>query len=346
MGTNGLSGMNGPDRVLSNGPMSSVHSRSAGDDDEDPNSPKRGKTFEEIEMIWGLGSNGSAAHENFVDGAKFNLAVGLVILANAMVIGIETEFCRNNGCQESELIWRTIEYVFCAVWVVEMVLRLRAHGLKYFFDPWNVMDFGLVTLAIADAVLPTVQSVLGRENEQRTDNMKMFSVLRMLRLLRLVRVIRLLRIFKELWLLVNGFIHALRVLGWLVVLLLLILYCGAVLTTAMIGEHCDEDYVSFDRCKDMFGGVLLSMFTLFQVLTLEGWAMSVVRPVIAVSPSLVYFFFIFSLPDLFRAHEHRHRRDRGKHAASCGAERRQAAESHGKGAARQPDVASRNLHRC
>jgi len=168
---------------------------------------------------------------------------------------------------------------------------MGAHGLPYFLDPWNVMDFGLVTLAIADAVLPTVQSLRGKEFQ--TDNMKMFSVLRMLRLLRLVRVIRLLRIFKELWLLVNGFIHALRVLGWLVVLLLLILYCGAVLTTAMIGEHCDEDYVSFERCKDTFGGVLLSMFTLFQVLTLEGWAMSVVRPVIEVSPAMVLFFITF-----------------------------------------------------
>jgi voltage-gated sodium channel len=61
----------------------------------------------------------------------------------------------------------------------------------------------------------------------------------------------------------------------------------------MIGEHCDEDYASFERCKDMFGGVLLSMFTLFQVLTLEGWAMSVVRPVVEVSPSLVLFFRVF-----------------------------------------------------
>jgi voltage-gated sodium channel len=81
--------------------------------------------------------------------------------------------------------------------------------------------------------------------------------------------------------------------GALQVLLLLILYCGAVLTTAMIGEHCDEDYVTFERCKEMFGGVLLSMFTLFQVLTLEGWAMSVVRPVIQVSPSMVFFFITF-----------------------------------------------------
>merc|ERR1719171_1910515 len=172
-----------------------------------------------------------------------------------------------------------------------MVLRLRAHGLPYFCDAWNVMDFGLVTLAIMDAVLPTIESLQGKELQ--TDNMKMFSVLRMLRLLRLVRVIRLLRIFKELWLLVNGFIHALRVLGWLVVLLLLILYCGAVLTTAMIGEHCEEDYVSFERCKDMFGGVFLSMFTLFQVLTLEGWAMSVVRPIVEVNPILVFFFISF-----------------------------------------------------
>jgi voltage-gated sodium channel len=259
-------------------------------DRDDPGTPGKRptKTFEEIQSLWGLGPTRQA----FVDSTKFNLAVGSVILANAVAIGVETELCRNDGCRDQEMAWRITEYVFCVVWVVEMVLRLQAAKLQYFYDSWNVMDFCLVTLAVMDAVLPTVQQLRGKDPET-AENMKMFSVLRMLRLLRLVRVIRLLRIFKELWLLVNGFIHALRVLGWLVVLLLLILYCGAILTTAMIGEHCDEDFTHFERCKDMFGGVFLSMFTLFQVLTLEGWAMSVVRPIMDVYPSMVFFFLTF-----------------------------------------------------
>jgi hypothetical protein len=115
----------------------------------------------------------------------------------------------------------------------------------------------------------------------------------LLRLLRIVRVVRLLRIFKELWLLVNGFIQALRVLGWILILISMIIYCAAIFATLAVGEECEEYGDVFVRCEDFFGGVFKSMFTLFQMLTLESWAMSVARPVMTRQPAMTGFFVVF-----------------------------------------------------
>ena len=49
----------------------------------------------------------------------------------------------------------------------------------------------------------------------------------------------------------------------------------------------------------LFGDLGSSAFTLFQVMTLEGWAMEVVRPVMAVYPASWIFFLIFILASTF-----------------------------------------------
>merc|ERR1719261_1997784 len=125
------------------------------------------------------------------------------------------------------------------------------------------MDFVFVGFGLADSYLFELLFSGGGEMEHE-ESLRKLTALRLLRLLRIVRVVRLLHIFKELWLLVNGFIQALRVLGWLLILLSLIIYCAAIIATMMVGEECEEYGEIFIRCEDFFGGVFQSMFTLFQ----------------------------------------------------------------------------------
>jgi voltage-gated sodium channel len=246
------------------------------------------KLWRDKEQMLLLSPTREGAEDHWVDSTKFSLFIGAIILANAVSIGFETEYCggKRGNCDD-QIGWAVVEWIFSLAWLAEMAVRLRVYHLRYFRDPWNCLDFVLVVLAVVDTwILPYTKA--------KHEDMRMFSVLRMLRLLRLVRVVRLLRIFKELWLLVNGFIDALRVLGWLVVLLILILYCGAVIATMVIGDQCHEVAEEFPNCDEMFNGVFLSMFTLFQVLTLESWSMSVARPVMrSTSPLMVLFFVAF-----------------------------------------------------
>ena len=95
------------------------------------------------------------------------------------------------------------------------------------------------------------------------DSLSVLRSLRVLRVLRLVSAVpRLRRIVSALLLAVPG-------VGAIVALLLLVFYVFAVITTKLFGA----------AFPDWFGTIGDSMFTLFQVMTLESWSMGIVRPV-------------------------------------------------------------------
>ena len=103
------------------------------------------------------------------DSTAFNVAIFCVIVANAVVLGIET--------YEDSALLETLDGVFLGIFVVELVIRLLAHGSRpqdFFRSGWNVFDF----VVIGAAFVPGL-----RENA---------TLLRLVRLARVVRAVRLL----------------------------------------------------------------------------------------------------------------------------------------------------------
>ncbi len=102
-----------------------------------------------------------------VEDARFQRLIILLIVANAITLGMETS---------TALVERfgTVLYAFdravLAVFVVEIALRLYAHRLRFFRDPWSVFDLAIVSIAL----LPQTGA---------------FAVLRMLRVLRVLRLV-------------------------------------------------------------------------------------------------------------------------------------------------------------
>merc|ERR1719409_2495378 len=90
--------------------------------------------------------------------------------------------------------WYILELVFCIIFLTELLLRLLVHGCAFFTMPgakaWNICDFVIVTMSVADTFVLTPLGTGG--------SMKFVSMLRFARLARLVRLIRLFKIFKEL----------------------------------------------------------------------------------------------------------------------------------------------------
>merc|ERR1719428_2129506 len=150
-----------------------------------------------------------------------------------------------------------------------------------------------------DAWIFAPMEALGGGNEM---DLSMLGALRLVRMLRLVRLVRLLRMFRELWLIVNGFIQSLRTLGWIICLLSLVLYAFGILVTILVGHNCYEvdffgqvtDVEVFERCDEYYGTVYRSMFSLFQVLTLDSWSDDFVRPLLEFySPFFLVYFAVF-----------------------------------------------------
>jgi voltage-gated sodium channel len=78
-------------------------------------------------------------------------------------------------------------------------------------------------------------------------------------------------------------------MGSVFLLMAIIFYIGAVISTTLFGE-------SF---PDWFGTLALSAYSLFQIMTLESWSMGIVRPVMEVYPYAWVFFVPFILLTTF-----------------------------------------------
>ncbi len=66
-------------------------------------------------------------------------------------------------------------------------------------------------------------------------------------------------------------------------LLLLVFYIFAVMGTNLFSEQFPQ----------WFGSLTQTAYTLFQIMTLEGWSMGIVRPVMEIFPYAWIYFFIF-----------------------------------------------------
>ncbi|MCU0946529.1 MAG: ion transporter, partial [Rubritepida sp.] len=105
--------------------------------------------------------------------------------------------------------------------------------------------------------------------------------LSVLRALRVLRVLRLISVMPSLRVVVEAMLHALPGMGSIVLLMALIFYVFAVMATKLYG----------DLLPERFGTLGLSLFTLFQMMTLESWAEANVRPILEHQP-LAWLFFV------------------------------------------------------
>jgi voltage-gated sodium channel len=202
--------------------------------------------------------------DRWLESAPVHNSLIALILVNAVILGLETS-------PQLMAVWGSwlsaADRAILAVFVVEIALRLYVNRLAYFRDPWNVFDFTVVAIALVPASGP-------------------LAVLRALRILRVLRLITLVPSMKRV---VSGLLSALPGLTSVMGIICIIFYVAAVIATKLFAA----DFPA------LFGDLGKTAFTLFQVMTLEGWAMEVVRPVMAVYPLSWIFFLVFILASTF-----------------------------------------------
>ncbi|MBY0423251.1 MAG: ion transporter, partial [Parvularculaceae bacterium] len=132
---------------------------------------------------------------------------------------------------------------------------------------WNLFDFAVVAVALVPASGP----------------------LSVLRALRVLRVLRLITVVPSLKRVVGAMLKAIPGMGSIVALLALVFYVSAVMATKLFGATEPE----------AFGDLGKSLFTLFQLMTLDGWSGEIVKPVLANHPFAMFFFMPFILFSAF-----------------------------------------------
>ncbi|CUI01316.1 ion transporter [Leisingera aquaemixtae] len=202
--------------------------------------------------------------EAFLDSAGFGRFITAVILVNAVTLGLET--APSVMARAGDLIY-LIDHACLSIFVVEILAKLYVRRLRFFLSGWNVFDFVIVGIAL----VPAAQGL---------------SVLRALRILRVLRVIS---VAPRLRRVVEGFITALPGMGSVFLLMAIIFYIGAVISTKLFGQDFPE----------WFGDLGRSAYSLFQIMTLESWSMGIVRPVMEVHPYAWAFFVPFIMVTTF-----------------------------------------------
>ena len=183
------------------------------------------------------------------------LVTALIIL-NAAILGIQTY--PGLMAEWGELLL-TLDQLILAVFILELALRFVARGLGLLRDPWAVFDCLVVGVALVPSSGP-------------------FAVLRALRVL---RVLRLISINPNMRRVVEALLSSLPGMSSIAMLLGLVFYVAAVMATQLFGAAFPE----------WFGSLGASLYTLFQVMTLESWSMGIVRPVMEEHP-LAWLFFV------------------------------------------------------
>ncbi len=202
--------------------------------------------------------------QSLVETSRFDHAITAVIVINAIGLGLETSpgvMARFGG------IIHALDRIAIAIFVVELAMKLFAYRLSFFRNGWNIFDFVIVSVAL----VPTSQQ---------------FSVLRALRIL---RALRLLSVVPSMRKVVVGLFSAIPSIGTVILMLLLLFYISAVMATKLFGAAFPEWFGSFGA----------SLYSLFQIMTLESWSMGIVRPVMEEFPYAWAFFVPFILLTAF-----------------------------------------------
>ncbi len=175
----------------------------------------------------------------FLDSAWGRNAVLTLILANAVLLGLETYPAVSDRWGGTlHALDRLILWAF----TVELAARLYAVGsvTKYLRDPWNVFDAVVVGVCWMPAAGGYVSVV---------------------RLLRVLRVLRAMSVLPELRTIVGSLLKSLPGMAHIAILLVMVIYTYSVLGTFLFRATAPAHFGSLHR----------SALTMFETVTLEGW---------------------------------------------------------------------------
>ncbi len=199
-----------------------------------------------------------------IEAPAFGKFITGVILFNAILLGMETS---PTLMEVAGPLIVTLDKLCLTIFVIEIVMKLIATGRRFFTSGWNVFDFVIVGVALVPSA----------------------GALSVLRALRILRVLRVISVAPRLRRVVEGFISALPGMASVFLLMAILFYIGAVISTKLFSN-------SF---PDWFGDLGLSAYTLFQIMTLESWSMGIVRPVMDIYPYAWLFFVPFIMVTTF-----------------------------------------------
>jgi len=220
----------------------------------------------------------------------FEWSMSVVISISIIFVILDVD---NNAAGHDSPHWLQVcNIIVMVVYFFDVCIRLYVFRLKYFYDPFRVFDFLVIsadiimtlTLSISSADIP-VPSTLSRIG----------------RVMRVGRALRMMAVFPQLGFMLKGMMFAAKSLVWGVLMLFMVICFWSILAVVFINPLVKEMHENLDfwagstcaaRCPHAFESVAMAMLTFCQQLVVgEGWG-DINTPVMEKYPSTVLFFML------------------------------------------------------
>lgn len=195
--------------------------------------------------------------KKLVEGKNFDFLIMSLICMDAVILGLMTSDAMNSFFEGGLFI---LDRLFMAIFIIEMIMKIFAFGKKFFKSGWNVFDF--VVIAISSVPFAS-----------------WFIIFRTFRLFRLLRYVNKFTRLKQM---INTFLALLPNFMAMLLVMAVFFYVFAIMAVCLFGDV----FIGFSDLGS-------SLFALLQVVTLDGWASNIARPVMAVFPHSWLFFVSF-----------------------------------------------------
>ena len=195
--------------------------------------------------------------KKLVEGKNFDFLIMSLICMDAVILGLMTSDAMNRFFEGGLFI---LDRLFMAIFIIEMIMKIFAFGKKFFKSGWNVFDFAVIAISSVPFA-------------------SWFIIFRTFRLFRLLRYVNKFTRLKQM---INTFLALLPNFMAMLLVMAVFFYVFAIMAVCLFGDVFIE-----------FSDLGSSLFALLQVITLDGWAANIARPVMAVFPHSWLFFVSF-----------------------------------------------------
>lgn len=200
--------------------------------------------------------------ERFIERRWFRSLITGLIVFNALILGILTY--RRDLPDGFVIGLEALDHTITIIFAIEIGLKLIVYRFLFFKSGWNWFDFIVVGLSLVPGT-------------------GAFSVMRALRVLRVLRLLHVVPMMKRI---TEALLKALPGMSAIFAVLALFTYVGAVMATNMFGDTETEEV------RLLFGDLPRSAYSLFQVMTMDGWRFEVVEKVIDDGHPYAWVFFL------------------------------------------------------
>eukprot|EP00929_Paragymnodinium_shiwhaense_P098395 TRINITY_DN5986_c0_g2_i1.p1 TRINITY_DN5986_c0_g2~~TRINITY_DN5986_c0_g2_i1.p1 ORF type:complete len:756 (-),score=82.88 TRINITY_DN5986_c0_g2_i1:92-2359(-) len=210
----------------------------------------------------------------FISSERFDSIVGLIILANAAFLGLQSHYLVKDEVPSGV---RYIEVFFVLVMTLEVLMRLWVHRLTYFCGrgwPANWLDLVIVVISLFEEIGKFIH-LEHAPSLNSGSNITYLRVLRVARIIRMIRLVHVLRLISELHTLVRSIASSMKSLGWTVALFFLMVYTLSVFVVQLVADKVMtsrelpyEDLSESSRnLVRFYGSLTTTMLSLFQAVT-------------------------------------------------------------------------------